>query len=327
MRRYLVPAAWVVVAAGSVALGLLTNSEQILVIGIQVFMLAAMASSWNVLGGLAGQISLGHAVFFGLGSLITRQMWLAGIPLVIALLVAALATAVVAGVVGLPLLRLRGIYFVIGTLAMGVAVWVTVGNVRPLTTTLPLDQLRAFTYTAPYFITLGILALNVVVASWLRQSKQGLGMMAVRDDEEAAGSTGVNALAHKMLAFVVSAALAALVGGTFAISTVGYYPNYPFHVVWTFDAILVVFIGGLGTIVGPLIGSAFYVIGREVLPESLIGFQPVLFGLLFITVVLLLPGGMVEGWQRIFRKRGRPTGDPPLPNTGEPGITRGKELV
>jgi branched-chain amino acid transport system permease protein len=247
-------------------------------------------------------------------------MWLA-------LLAAAFATAVVAGVVGLPMLRLRGIYFAIGTLALGVAVWVTVGNVRPLTTTLPVDQVRAFKYVGPYFITLGVLALTVVVVSWLRQSKSGLGMMAVRDDEEAAGATGVNALGQKMLAFVVSAALAALAGGTFAFSTVGYYPSYPFHVVWTFDAILVVFIGGLGTIAGPLVGAAFYVIGREVLPESLIGLQPVLFGLLFISVVLLLPGGIVEGWQRILRSRGRPTHDHPPTKTGEPEATRGKELV
>ena len=126
------------------------------------------------------------------------------------------------------------------------------------------------------------------------------------------------------MAFVISAGLAALAGGSFAYSTIGYYPNYPFGVTWTFDAILVVFLGGLGTIVGPLVGASFFVIGRDIIPETLIGLQPVVFGVLFILVVLMLPGGIVEGWQRIFRSvspRGAP---PPKQKTGE---STGKELV
>jgi branched-chain amino acid transport system permease protein len=327
LRRYLVPVVWLALSAIAVVIGLVVENEQFLIIAIQVFMLGALATSWNVLGGFAGQVSLGHAVFFGLGALVTRHLWLAGWPICVALVAAAGVTAVVAAVVGLPMLRLRGIYFAIGTLALGVAVWVTVGNVRPLTTTMPVEQLRAFTYTAPYFLTLGVLAVTVLISVWLRQSKQGLGMMAVRDDEDAAGATGVNALAHKMLAFVVSAAMAALAGGTFAFSTIGYYPSYPFHVEWTFEAILVVFIGGLGTIAGPLVGSAFFVIGRNVLPEGILGFQPVLFGLLFISVVLLLPGGIVEGWQRIFRTRGGPSEGLSAPTREQTGETKGKELV
>jgi branched-chain amino acid transport system permease protein len=311
-----------------VAFGLLVDNEQFLVIAIQVFMLGALASSWNILGGFAGQVSLGHAVFFGLGALVTRDLWLGGWPIWLALLAGAVVTSMVAAVVGLPMLRLRGIYFAIGTLALGVAVWVTVGNVRPLTTTLPVEQLRGFTYTAPYFVALAVLVVTVLVSFWLKVSKQGLGMMAVRDHEEAAGATGVNPLAHKMLAFVVSAAMAALAGGTFAYSTIGYYPSYPFHVEWTFEAILVVFIGGLGTIAGPLVGSAFFVIGRNVLPEGILGFQPVLFGLLFISVVLLLPGGIVEGWQRMVRSgKGPPEGLSGSDDMEETGETKGKELV
>ena len=324
MARYLRLSVWVALAGAAVAVGLVTESERLQVIAIQTFMLAALATSWNILGGFAGQISLGHAVFFGLGALITRDLWLGGSPIALAFLAAVLTTAAVAAILGMPMLRLRGIYFAIGTLALGIAVWVTVGNVRFLISSLPLEQLREFTYTVPYFLALGVLAITVVVAAWLRQSKRGMGMMAVRDDEEAAAATGVGPLGHKMLAFVVSAALAALAGGVFAISTVGYYPNHPFSVVWTFEAILVAFIGGLGTIAGPLIGSAFFVIGRNTLPAALTGFQPVVFGVLFIIVVLVLPGGIVEGARRVFtwtsRKRGvrRPT-----EKTGEP---EGKEM-
>jgi len=159
--------------------------------------------------------------------------------LVVAMLAALGVTAAVAAVLGFPLLRFRDIYFSIGTLAVGVAAYLTVGNLRPGITSLPVDALRAYTFTGPYYLALGVLVATVVVAVWLKQSKVGLGMMAVRDDEEAAGASGVGALTHKMIAFVTSAALASLAGSAFAYFSVSYYPNFPFSVVWTFEAILV----------------------------------------------------------------------------------------
>jgi branched-chain amino acid transport system permease protein len=149
-------------------------------------------------------------------------------------------------------------------------------------------------------------------------------MKAVRDDEEAAGATGVGPLAHKLGAFVVSAALAALVGASFAFFSVSYYPSFPFSVVWTFEAILVVFIGGLGTVAGPLLGSAFFVILRDVLPADIEEFQAISFGLLFILVVLLLPGGLIEGGQRVLGWASRK--DAPPTTERETGDAIGKEL-
>ena len=290
----------VVLLGAAIALGFLTDSQKVLTIAIQVFMLSALASSWNILGGFAGQISLGHAVFFGLGALVTREMWLGGTSLALSMAVAVVATALVSAVLGVPLLRFRDIYFSIGTLAVGVAVFLTIGNIRPGISSLPVDALREYTFTGPYFLTLAVLVVTVIVSVWLKGSKLGLGMMAVRDDEEAAGATGVGPLQHKLSAFVISAALAALAGGSFAYFSVSYYPNFPFSVVWTFEAITVVFIGGLGTIAGPVVGSAFFVILRDTLPSNIAEFQVVMFGVLFILVVLLLPGGLVEGGQKLL---------------------------
>ncbi|MGD2042702.1 MAG: branched-chain amino acid ABC transporter permease [Acidimicrobiia bacterium] len=313
MRRPLFVALVLVLLAAAVVLGLVTENQRILTVSIQVFMLAALASSWNILGGFAGQISLGHAVFFGLGALITREMWLGGTPLALAIAVAIVITSGASAIVGVPLLRFRDIYFAIGTLAMGVAVFLTIGNLRPGISSLPVDALREYTFTGPYYLTLAVLVVTVIVSMWLRRSKLGLGMMAVRDDEEAAGASGVGPLRHKLMAFVISAALAALAGASFAYFSVSYYPNFPFSVVWTFEAITVVFIGGLGTIVGPVVGSAFFVILRNVLPSNIEEFQVVLFGVLFILVVLLLPGGLVEGGQRLIGRLSR--NDTP-PSTG-----------
>lgn len=284
----------------AIAMGLITDDERLFTLAIQTFIFAALASSWNILGGFAGQISLGHAAFFGLGALVTRELWLGGQPLPIAMLLALLATGAAAAVIGVPMLRFRGIYFSVGTLALGVAVWITAGNLFPGISSLPAESLRAYEFTGPYFVALGVLVVTVLLSTWLKRSKMGLGMMAVREDEEAAAATGVNALYHKLAAFVISAILAALAGAAFGFFSVSYYPEFPFSVIWTFEAINIVFVGGVGTILGPLVGSIFFVAGRDTLSSTFPELQVVTFGVLFILVVLLLPGGFVEGGQRLY---------------------------
>jgi branched-chain amino acid transport system permease protein len=106
---------------------------------------------------------------------------------------------------------------------------------------------------------------------------------------------------------VISAVLAALAGSAFAYFSVSYYPNFAFSVIWTFEAILVVFIGGIGTLAGPLLGSIFFILGRDLMPTDVDEFQVVFFGLLFIVVVLLVPGGLSEAAGRMLRARPDPT--------------------
>lgn len=324
MRRGTSAIAVLLVAGVLVAIGLVSESQHILTLTIQTMVLAALASSWNILGGFAGQISLGHAAFFGLGALVTRELWLGGTALVLAVAAAVAVTAAAAAIVGVPMLRFRDIYFSIGTLALGVAVFITAGNLWPGISSLPAEALRNYDFTGPYYMALGVLSTTVVVSLWLKHSKVGLGMMTVRDDEEAAKATGVNAFAHKMTAFVISASLAALAGSAFAFFTVSYYPNFAFSVLWTFEAILVVFIGGIGTIVGPLFGAVFFIVGRDLLPTDIDEFQVVLFGLLFIVVVLLMPGGLTEAAERMVEKTRRRD---PKTKAAEPTATKGKELT
>jgi branched-chain amino acid transport system permease protein len=302
---------WLAALGTTIAFGLLVDDDHLITLAIQTLILGALAMSWNILGGFAGQISLGHAAFFGLGALITRDLWLGGRPLILAVVIALSVTAVAAAVVGVPMLRFRGIYFSVGTLALGVAVWLTAGNLWPGITSLPAEDLRSYEFTGRYFVALGVLAVTVIVSMWLVRSKLGLGMMAVREDEEAAGATGVSPFTHKMLAFVISAVLAALAGSVFGYFSASYYPQFPFSVVWTFEAITVVFVGGVGTIVGPLIGSLFFVVGRDLLNSTFPELQVVVFGVLFILVVLVLPGGFVEGGQKIFRLVSRRTANQP----------------
>jgi branched-chain amino acid transport system permease protein len=285
-------------------LPLMVEQGPLLTTAILLFIVAAMAASWNILAGFAGQISLGHAAFFGTSALVTRQLWLQGTPFPVAFIAGAIAAAITAFVLGYPALRLSGIYFSIGTLALAEAIRITVGNLFPGVSALPGDALRSYNLISRYYLSLGVLLLACCVTYYLLHSKLGLGMLATREDEDAARAIGINVFFHKLAAFVISAAIAGLAGGCFAYFHVSYYPSFPFSVVWTFDALIVVFIGGIGTLSGPLIGALFFVFVRDILAGSLVDIHLLIFGILFILVVVLFPGGLAEGWER-FRRWGR----------------------
>ncbi|MBE7549997.1 MAG: branched-chain amino acid ABC transporter permease [Anaerolineales bacterium] len=297
-------ARWLVVGIIVVALLAIPHlpfgNNKLLTILIQLFIVAALASSWNILGGFAGQINLGHAAFFGLGALTTRLMWMNEYPLFLSFLAGGLVATLLAMIIGFPALRLRGTYFAIGTLALAQAFFITVSNVLPGTSALLGPQLINYELTPRYYLALGVLVVIVATAYWLTQTKLGLGMMSVREDEDAAQAIGVNAFRHKMSAFVLSAFLAGVTGSTFAYFHVSYYYQFTFIPVWTFDAVLVTFVGGVGTVVGPLLGAIFFVIIRDVLATNVTNFHQIIFGVLFILVVLILPGGLMEIWDRFL---------------------------
>jgi branched-chain amino acid transport system permease protein len=291
----------ILLAAGFAALPLATQRNDLLNLGVQVFLGVALAQSWNLLGGYAGQITLGHAAFFGLGALATRILWVGGAPLYLALAAGALVATAFGVLIGVPAFRLRGAYFSIGTLALAEILRITVGNLMPEISTIPAAALASYNIMPRYYLTLALAVLCVAVVAALVRSRVGLGIQAVREDEAAAEASGVGAFRHKLLALTVSTALVGVTGGAFAYYHVSYYPQHTFSPVWTFDAVLMAFIGGVGTIHGPVLGAFFYVIFKEVLAVQLVEIHLLIFGVLFIAVVLFLPGGLVEAWARVRR--------------------------
>ena len=291
--------AGIVLAAAFAALPILTTRSDLLNLGVQIFLAVVLAQSWNLLGGYAGQINLGHAAFFGLGALVTRTLWVGGSPLVLALAAGALVATAFALVIGAPAFRLRGAYFAIGTLALAEILRITVGNLMPEISTISAGELASYNILPRYYLTLAMAMLCVAVVALLVPSRMGLGIRAVREDEAAAEATGVGALRHKLLALTLSTALVGLAGGAFAYYHVSYYPQHTFSPAWTFDAVLMSYIGGVGTVHGPVLGALFYVILRELLAVRLVEFHLIVFGILFMLVVLFLPGGLVEAWNRV----------------------------
>lgn len=278
-------------------------------LAILVLLYVALASSWNILGGYTGQINLGHAAFFGLGTLATRLLWMSGWPLLPSLLAGGGVAVAFAMLIGIPAFKLRGVYFAIGTLALGQILNVTVGNVFPVISALPAPYLATYQLVPRYYLFLALAVLTTGTAYVLVNSRLGLGMMAVREEEEAAESLGISALKHKLLALCSSAFFAGLAGGAFAYYHVSYYYQFPFSPVWTFDAMMMAYIGGTGTIIGPIVGAVFYVVVKELLALKLVELHSIVFGVLFILVVLFLPGGLVEAWKktrRLLTRRSRP---------------------
>jgi branched-chain amino acid transport system permease protein len=264
-----------------------------------ILLYVALASSWNILGGFVGQVSLGHSAFFGLGALVTRMLWFAGWPLIIGLILGAILAVVFALIIGSPAFKLRGAYFTIGTLALGQVLYATIGNIFPTISSLPLDALKNYSLTPRYLLFLVVAFLTILAAYILTSSSFGLGLKAVREEEDAAESLGVNAFKHKLIALIVSAFFTGLAGGAFAYFHVGYYPQYPFSPIWSLDSSMMAFIGGTGTIIGPIIGAVFFEVLKEFLSLRLPEFHLTVFGILFILVVLFLPGGLVGLWNKI----------------------------
>ncbi|HYA93455.1 MAG TPA: branched-chain amino acid ABC transporter permease [Thermodesulfobacteriota bacterium] len=278
-----------------------TKRNDFINIMILIFLYVCLAQSWNILAGYAGQVSLGHAAFFGLGAITTRFLWAWGCPFFLAFLTGGVVAVVFALIIGHPALRLKGIYFAIGTLGLGQILKITVGNVLPTVAGLPEDYIATYNLIPRYYLFLILAVIVVAMVYWINHSKLGLGMVAVREDEEAAKASGVNTFRQKIIALAISSFFAGLAGGAFAFYQVSYYYELPFSPTWTFDALLITFVGGVGTIEGPIVGAFFYAIFKELFVRTFPELHVFIFGLLFILVVLLLPGGLVEMASRVRR--------------------------
>ena len=287
---------------------LFTHREDVANLMLLVLFYISIAQSWNLLGGYAGQVNLGYAAFFGLGSLVTRQLWLSfQVAYPLALLAGTATSALFALMVGAPTLRFKGPYFVFGTFALGEILRIIVTNVFPKLSFLSGDRVSNYNITSRYFFSLALAVFVTGLVHFVSRSRLGMAMKAVREDEVAAEATGINTLRPKLVAFTLSALLAGLCGGFFAFYHISYYHSYPFSPFWTFDAMFITYVGGVGTIVGPALGAVFFVLLREQLalriPTGEIHLM--IFGTLFILVVLILRRGLFEPIEKLFKSFSR----------------------
>ncbi|WP_205473580.1 branched-chain amino acid ABC transporter permease [Nocardioides sp. SYSU D00038] len=254
-----------------------------------------VAQAWNIIGGIGGQLSLGHSVFIGAGGYTSAMLLLKtdlGWP--VALVGAGLVSAALAWVVAFPLLRLSGVAFTIGSSALALAAlawmvtWTWTGESRGLT--VPLD---AVPDREAKFRLIAVLAvLTCVVAVLVLRSSFGLRLMAVRDDERAAAALGVPAEVVKRRAFLLSAGLTGLVGAAVSLNQVYIEPNSMFGLTWVVTALVMVVVGGSGTAEGPVLGAfvIYYLVNRSLEDQPMV--QAILSGVLVIVVIVVAPRGI-----------------------------------
>jgi branched-chain amino acid transport system permease protein len=277
-------------------------TEHTLNLFILLFVTIILAQSWNILGGYNGQISLGNAAFFGMGALSFHFLaWRGGLPFYLGLPAGGISAVILASLIGIPTLRLRGVYFAMGTLALAEASKITINNLFPLTIYIPTAYIVTYSLLPRYYLALLVAVITQGVAYCMVKSKIGLAMIAIRDDYEAADTAGVHIFKYKFVALMFSSFFSGLAGGIFAYYQTSIVPTFLFSPHWTFEPLVAASVGGAGTLLGPVIGSVFLIILTELFALTLGKVYLIIFGAIFIFVVLFFPGGLNEALERIMK--------------------------
>jgi branched-chain amino acid transport system permease protein len=269
-----------------------------------------------LLAGFTGQFSMGHAAFLGVGAYTQAVLTNAGVPFVFALAASALLSALVGVVVGLPALRVKGIYLGIATFSFGFIVqevfsrWekVTGGNAGLQAKAPDIFGWNADTSTEFYFVCLVIaVGCTLVIVNILR-SPTGRAFVAIRDSEISAQSMGINLAEYKTMSFSISAAFAGIGGALYAHSIKFLSPDQ-FDILQSIDLLLMVVIGGLGSIHGAFLGAIFLItmpqligLSKGFLPEAIAmapGFKSLVYGVVLVAIVLFEPLGMYGRWLKV----------------------------
>jgi branched-chain amino acid transport system permease protein len=313
LRAILRPAAIAVGAALVLSFPAIAANPYVLTVGIGILNYAVLATAWNFVGGFIGYISLGHGALSGLGAYATALLiTAAGLPSFVALLVAAALVGLLAIPIGAAALRVRGASFVIVSIALVLILllvfqsWASVtGGSRGLVVPRPFPALhRAEHHRVFFFLFAGLLA--VVLAAWwlIDRSRFGLGLKAIREDEDKSQALGIPTFAYKLVVFVVSAMFTALGGGLYALWFGDLDPVFQFSILAGSTMVLMALLGGVRHLFGPLLGAIVVGASLEYFKVAY-GDTPlhlVATGALLGGVVLFMPEGVIPALASLFRR-------------------------
>lgn len=305
---------WLVLFIALGVFPLVFSNAAVTSIAVATLIFAASAVAWNIFAGYTGYIALGHAAFFGIGSYamaLLCQYWnIPGgyLPFLLLPLI-----GLMVGVISIPFawiaLRTRRHTFVVITIAIFFIVQLMSYNLKGLTNgstglSLPLPPWSGDFFNIPfYYVILAILLLALGVSWWVRNSKFGLGLLAIRDDEDRALGLGVRTEVSKLIAFVISALFIGMLGGVYAYFIQSVYPSFAFDPLFDIAVALMVFMGGLGTLFGPILGALILEPAQQYFAFQFSGgWYLVLYGAIFLVIILLLPEGIVPTLSKRWTK-------------------------
>jgi branched-chain amino acid transport system permease protein len=273
---------------------------------ITIFIFAGLSTAWNIVGGYAGQLSLGHAIFYGIGAYAGIILMNLGISPWLGMFAGAGVSMVVAILISYPCFRLRGPFFSLATIAFLEVFRVLALHFREFTggatgMMIPLKfgwEWMVFRERTPgLLIAFGMLLLAIAVAWWIRTHRLGFYLVATRERESAAQAAGVNTVKVRLIAVAASAALTAMIGTFHAMYLTFIDPSSVFSLTTSIQIAMFALIGGIGTIFGPLIGAVFLVplseLARGWLGAQALGLHGFVYGVVLVLVVLFMPNGIV----------------------------------
>lgn len=318
---------WIAAVAVAVSLPLLVPKPFYLQIAALAYITAIAVYGLNVILGYTGLLNLGHAAFFGIGAysvalLETKAGW----PFWPALLAGCAASVVLGFLVGIVSLRTRGNYFAIFTAAVGVMIAIVFTNWQELTggnigivNIPPAPPIGALTFDGDvpkYYLVLLVLAFTVAVCAFTRRSLVGRTFIAIANNEDLARAVGVNVARTKLVAFMLSTSLAGLAGGVFAMFNGNLDPGSS-GIDITFEQLLYLVIGGIGTIAGPIVGTILLV-GVSHALQGVQQYRFLIFGPLLVVLVLFFPHGLAGAFNRLVAMLPRvPRAEVPAPDAAE----------
>lgn len=329
---------WLACLVGAIVFPLVFSGPATTTVAVFTLVFAAAGSAWNIFSGYTGYIALGHAAFFGVGCYtlaLVCQWWhipggwlpFAFVPL------AGLVAAAFALPVGAIALRTRRHTFIVITIAIFFIFQLLAYNLRGLTNgsgglELPIPPWSGDVFNLPfYYVILAILLLALLTSWFVRHSKYGLELLAIRDDEDRARGLGVRTATAKLSAFVLSAFFVGMTGAVWAYFLESIYPPFAFDANFDVLVALMAFLGGLGTISGPLLGALIIIPAQQYLTISFSqnGLYLIFEGLVFLAVILLLPEGIVPAIRnriiaRIVNRNVTPVAPEPVVEPPPPSV-------
>ncbi len=258
---------------------------------------------WNLLGGMAGQVSFGFAVFFGLGAYTTALLMHVGHSPYFGFAGGAAIAMLASFFIGLPTFRLRGPYFVIATIGLTEAVRVIMNNldVTGGASGYRIIEDKPFSQNEHYFSAIAAVALAVIVSTLIAKSKFGLALRAIKQDEDAAAHVGVNPYTSKLWIHAIAAGLTGIAGGIYARRAAFIYPGDVFAFQTGISILLMPVIGGIGTIWGAVLGGVIFGMVEEQISVKFPNLHLLIYGSLLILIILLEPDGLLGLLRRLFQ--------------------------
>jgi branched-chain amino acid transport system permease protein len=291
----------------------LTGDNYILRLATITCMYAVLAQSWNFIGGLAGYPSFATAAFFGLGAYVSAILQVRGLPAFAAWGCAGLAALLFAAFIGGAILHLRGHYFAIASLVVAEMLREIVNTTPGFTgggmgLNLPIMRISVGAQAQFFFYAmLGLAALCTAAAIVVQRSKLGFGLRCIQQNEDAANVLGINTYAYKTAAFCLSAVFVGMAGAIYANWTNYIEPPDVFDILIAVKPLVMVLLGGLGTVFGPGIGALILIAFEEFVWRNFLTVHAAALGFIIVVLVLFLPNGLLPLIRERLARRSAPT--------------------